>query len=98
MTARFGLIQSVVLLRVLGTVMILILPLMPSFALASTFYILRSVLSRGTQGASSALSTSLTRDKRRGFSVSMNSLVIRMSSAMLYDRLFRRFNSPQKGN
>ncbi|MFB5189841.1 MFS transporter [Alicyclobacillus fastidiosus] len=128
LTTRFGLIRSVVLLQVLGTVMILILPLMPSFALASTFYVLRSALSRGTQGARSALSTSLTRDKRRGFSVSMNSLVMRMSSAigptfsgdllnaglfsvpfyitgvlqvcsaLLYGRLFRRFDSPQRGN
>ncbi|GMA60164.1 MFS transporter [Alicyclobacillus fastidiosus] len=128
LTTRFGLIRSVVLLQVLGTVMILILPLMPSFALASTFYVLRSALSRGTQGARSALSTSLTRDKRRGFSVSMNSLVMRtssaigptlsgylldagafsvpfyitgvlqMCSALLYGRLFRSFDAPQRGN
>lgn len=61
---------------------ILILPLMPFYWLASSMYIVRSALSRGTQGARSALSSSLTRDERRGFSVSMNSLAVRLASAV----------------
>lgn len=79
---RFGMVRSVVWLRVFGVVMILCLPLLPSFWLASLVYIIRSALSRGTQGARSALSSSLTRDQRRGFSVSMNSLAMRLSSAV----------------
>lgn len=81
-TQRFGMVRSVVWLRLAGVVMILILPLMPTFWLASTIYILRSALSRGTQGARSALSSSLTRDHRRGFSVSMNALSVRLASAI----------------
>lgn len=79
---RFGMVKSIVVFQVLGVAMILMLPLMPSFWLASAFYIVRSAFSRGTQGAKSALSSSLTRDQRRGFSVSMNSLAVRLASAI----------------
>ncbi|WP_088186764.1 MFS transporter [Desulfosporosinus sp. FKA] len=79
---RFGLVRSVVWFRLAGIVLILILPLMPFYWLASSMYIIRSALSRGTQGARSALSSSLTRDERRGFSVSMNSLAVRLASAV----------------
>lgn len=79
---RFGMVRSVVWLQLTGIVFILVMPLMPSFWLASILYIARSAVSRGTQGAQSALSTSLTRDHRRGFSVSMNALTIRLASVI----------------
>jgi len=79
---RYGMVKSVVWLQLAGVVMILILPLVPSYWLASAIYIFRSALSRGTQGAKSALSSSLTRDQRRGFSVSMNALSMRLTSAV----------------
>lgn len=82
LTDRFGMVRAVVFLQILGVLMMLVLPLMPSFALASVIYVARSALARGTQGARSALSTSLTRDNRRGFSVSMNALVMRLSSVV----------------
>lgn len=82
LTQHFGMVKSVVILQLMGVLMILMLPLMPSFWLASVFYIVRSAFSRGTQGARAALSSSLTRDQRRGFSVSMNSLAIRLASAI----------------
>jgi len=79
---KFGMVKSVVWLQVCGVCLILILPLFSSFFIASAIYIARSALSRGTQGARSALSTSLTRDERRGFSVSMNALSMRLSSSI----------------
>jgi MFS family permease len=79
---RFGMVKSVVWLQILGVLMMCTLPLLPSFWLASLVYITRSALSRGTQGARSALSASLTRDHRRGFSVSMNSLAMRLASSI----------------
>ncbi|KPV45250.1 MFS transporter [Alicyclobacillus ferrooxydans] len=82
LTKRFGMVKSVVYLQLFGIFMILILPLAPSFWLASAIYVIRSAFSRGTQGARSALSSSLTRDKRRGFSVSMNALAMRLPSAI----------------
>lgn len=82
LTQRFGMVRSVVWLQLFGILMMLLLPLARSFWLASVIYIVRSAFSRGTQGARSALSSSLTRDKRRGFSVSMNSLAMRATSAI----------------
>lgn len=79
---KFGMVRSVVWLRIGGVALLLALPLMPSFALASVIYVARSALNRGTQGARSALSSSLTRDQRRGFSVSVNSFAMRMASAI----------------
>jgi Na+/melibiose symporter-like transporter len=79
---RFGMVKSVVWLRVSGTLLMVLLPLMPVYWLASVVYVLRSALSRGTAGARAALSTSLTRDSRRGFSASINSLSVRATSAV----------------
>ncbi|GLG01365.1 tetracycline resistance MFS efflux pump [Alicyclobacillus hesperidum subsp. aegles] len=79
---RFGMVRSVVWLRLVGVALMLILPFMPTFSLASVVYAVRSALSRGTQGARSALGSSLTRDQRRGFSLSMNSFFTRLASAI----------------
>jgi MFS family permease len=79
---RFGMVRSVVWLRIFSTVLIALLPIVPFYWLASAIYILRSALSRGTQGARAALSTSLTRDSRRGFSASINSLSVRATSSV----------------
>lgn len=79
---RFGMVRSVVWLRTIGTVLMVLLPIVPSFWLASAIYVVRSGLNRGTQGARSALSTSLTRDSRRGFAVSMNALSMRLPSSV----------------
>ncbi|MDQ0189354.1 MFS transporter [Alicyclobacillus cycloheptanicus] len=82
LTRRFGMVRSVVWLQLFGIAMVILLPLAPTFWLASAIYVIRSAFSRGTQGARSALSSSLTRDQRRGFSVSMNSLAMRLPSAI----------------
>lgn len=79
---RFGMVRSVVWLRLAGVVFMLILPLMPTFWLASAVYTIRSALSRGTQGTRSALGSSVTRDQRRGFSLSINSFFTRLASAI----------------
>jgi MFS family permease len=73
-TQRFGLVRSVQWGRSFGLALLLILPLMPAYALASIAYILRSALNRGTIGARQALVVSVVRDHRRGFAVSVNIL------------------------
>ncbi len=78
---RYGMVRSVVWLRIVGTALMVLVPLMPAFWLASGVYVVRSALSRGTQGARSALSASITRDQRRGLSVSINALSMRLPSA-----------------
>lgn len=82
LTLRFGMVKTVVWIRMIGIILLLILPLIPTFWPAAIVYIIRSAFSRGTQGARSALSSSLTRDKRRGFSVSINSFTVRLSSSI----------------
>ncbi|WP_277093046.1 MFS transporter [Alicyclobacillus mali (ex Roth et al. 2021)] len=82
LSARFGMVRAVVWLRLAGVGLMCALPFMPTFALASVLYAARSALSRGTQGARSALGASLTGDDRRGFSLSMNSFFTRAASAV----------------
>ena len=79
---RVGMVRAVVWLRLAGVLLMCALPFMPSFALASVIYAVRSALSRGTQGARSALGASLTSEARRGFSLSMNSFFTRAASAV----------------
>ncbi len=74
MTQRFGLVRSVQWGRTGGLALLVILPLLPAYALASAAYILRSALNRGTVGARQALVVSVVRDHRRGFAVSVNLL------------------------
>jgi MFS family permease len=73
-TQKIGIVKSVVAARSIGLVLLLLLPLMPYFWLASLVYLLRSAFNRGSVGARQALTVGLVRDKRRGFAISMNSL------------------------
>ncbi|VBB08971.1 Hypothetical protein LUCI_4257 [Lucifera butyrica] len=79
---RFGMVKSVSWMRVAGSLLMLILPWVPSFTLASLIYIMRNSISRGTQGNRSALTVSLTRESRRGLAASINALSNRLPSAV----------------
>lgn len=79
---RFGMVKSVTWMRVIGSIMMLILPFMPTFLGASILYIFRGAINRGTQGSRTALSASLTRDKRRGLATSINALSMRLPSSI----------------
>lgn len=74
LTERIGIIASVVSERVIGLTLMVLLPLMPSYGLASVIYLLRSVLTRGSAGAQQALTMGLVRDERRGLASSLNSV------------------------
>jgi MFS family permease len=66
-----GIVYSVVVMRLVGLVLLIALPLAPSFGWAAAFYVLRAMFNRGTTGARSALSISIVRAHRRGFAASM---------------------------
>ena len=66
-----GMVRAVIAMRLVGLVLLIALPLSPSFGLAATLYILRAMFNRGTTGARSALSISIVRPHRRGFAASM---------------------------
>ena len=71
---RIGLVRSIVLPRLLGVLMIGLIPFAPTFALASAFYVTRSIVNRGSAGARQAFSVGLVRDRRRGLASSLNAL------------------------
>ena len=74
LTERIGIISSVLTERFIGLGLLVMLPLMPTYALASVVYLLRSVLTRGPAGAQQALTMSLVRDERRGLASSLSAV------------------------
>lgn len=82
LTERFGLIRSVTILRLTGVVLMFALPFSPTFIIASVIYIVRNALNRGTQGARSALNSSLTRDNRRGLASSVGAVAMRLPASI----------------
>lgn len=73
LSIRFGIVNSVFTQRLIGLIFLILLPLAPTYAIASIFYILHQIFNRSSAGARQALTVSLVRDKRRGFAVSINS-------------------------
>lgn len=74
LTGRIGLVPSVVWERFLGTILLVLLPIMPCYWLASLVYLLRTVFYRGTAGAQQALTVGLVREERRGLATSLNAV------------------------
>ncbi len=79
---RIGLIRSIVLPRLAGVVLLLAIPFAPSFALAAAFYVVRSVLNRGSVGARQAFGVGLVRDRRRGLASSLNAVSWNLPAAL----------------
>lgn len=75
---KYGTVQSIVMVRYIACLLLVLMPLLSSYALVSILYILRTALNRGSQGAAQALSVSLTRGKRSGFASSINLLSMRL--------------------
>lgn len=71
LTARFGIVRTVVLMRLVGLVLFVALPFAPSFGLAAALYTLRNLCNRGTAGVRNALSAGLVRPSRRGLAASV---------------------------
>jgi MFS family permease len=69
---RLGLVRAIVLPRILGIVLLVLLPLMPHFGWAAVLYVARSIVNRGSAGARQAFSVNLVRDQRRGLASSLN--------------------------
>jgi MFS family permease len=72
LTEHIGLVRSVVVARLIGLVLLILMPLMPTYWLASLAYLLRSAFNRGSLGARQALAVGLVRDERRGLATSLN--------------------------
>ncbi len=81
LTRRVGVVPAVVSVRLLGVLLLLIVPVAPFYALAAGAYALRSALNRGSVGARQALVVSLVGDRRRGFAVSLNAASFQYAQA-----------------
>ncbi|MEH7380901.1 MFS transporter [Bacillus sp. JJ1533] len=75
---KYGTVHSIVLVRFMACLLLILMPLLSSYALVSILYMLRTSLNRGSQGAQQALSVSLTRGHRSGFASSIHLLSMRL--------------------
>jgi MFS family permease len=82
LSQKHGTIRSIVWIRFMASLLLILMPLLSSYALVSVVYIIRTALNRGTQGAQQALSVSLTRDMRRGFASSINVFSMRLPTSV----------------
>jgi MFS family permease len=78
---RFGVIRAVVWMRTLAVLILVAMPLVPSFWMAATLHVVRSACNRGTAGARQALTVSLVRPHRRGAAVSTGSVAVQVPRA-----------------
>ncbi|HUC11471.1 MAG TPA: MFS transporter [Stellaceae bacterium] len=72
--ALLGLVDAVIVMRLLGLGFLLMLPFSPSFGIAAALHILRSMLNRGTAGARQALTVQLVSSERRGLAASLGAV------------------------
>jgi MFS family permease len=77
-----GMVRAVVVMRIVGLALLVALPLSPSFGLAASLYMLRTMFNRGTTGARSALNISIVRPHRRGFAASMGNVSMQVPRAV----------------
>jgi MFS family permease len=82
LTQRIGVVKAVVIVRLAAVVMLVVLPLMPTFALAAAIHIVRSATARGSIGARQALAVSLVRESRRGLASSIDSISLILPHAV----------------
>ncbi|MDR4887377.1 MFS transporter [Fredinandcohnia sp. QZ13] len=75
---KYGTVHSIVMVRYIACLLLLLMPLLSSYALVSILYLFRTALNRGSQGAQQALSVSLTRGHRIGFASSIHLLSMRL--------------------
>ena len=79
---KIGIVKSVVWARFFGLLLLIMLPLIPFFWLASLIYLLRSAFNRGSVGARQALTVGLVRDERRGFATSLNAMSMQLPQSV----------------
>ena len=79
---KIGIVKSVVWARFFGLLLLILLPLIPIFWLASLIYILRSAFNRGSVGARQALTVGLVRDERRGLATSLNAVSMQLPQSV----------------
>ena len=82
LSRRLGIVRSVIVSRAAGLALLTLLPVLPTYALASGAFALRSAFNRGTVGARQALAVGLVSDSRRGMAASLNAVSSQLPSAL----------------
>jgi len=72
LTRVFGVVGSVLAARLVGLVLLVLLPLAPTYWMAAALFIFRSAFNRSTGGARQALAVELVAPTRRGLAISLN--------------------------
>ncbi len=74
LTQKIGIVNSFIWTRIVGLVLLVLLPLMPVYWLAALVSMARSAFNRGSAGARQALVIGMVRDERRGLATSLNAV------------------------
>ncbi len=82
LTRQLGTVRSVVAMRLAGLVLLVLLPLAPSYPLAAACYALRGACNRGTSGARQAVGLALVGPGRRGLAASLNSVSMQIPRSL----------------
>ncbi len=77
-----GLVDAVIVMRLLGLTFLFMLPFSPSFGFAAALHILRSTLNRGTAGARQALTVQLVAPDRRGLAATLGTVSTQIPRAL----------------
>jgi MFS family permease len=79
---RKGLVRTVVWVRLAGVLMLVAIPIVPSYGAAAALYVIRTFLNRGSAGIRQAFGVNLVRKHRRGLASSVNALSMRLPSSI----------------
>ncbi len=82
LTRRMSTADAVVLMRLVGLVLLVLLPFMPNLELAAACYVLRAAFNRGTAGARQAVGLKLVGRDRRGLAASLNAISMQIPRAV----------------
>ncbi|MHB8368802.1 MAG: MFS transporter [Leptospirales bacterium] len=82
LSRRLGTVRTVIAGRGAGLVFTLLIPLMPTFALAVLAHLLRVASNQGTIGARQALSVSLVGEGRRGLAASLHNVSMQIPQSI----------------
>lgn len=76
-----GMVRTVVRARLIGLLLLLVIPLSPFYWLAAVAYVARSAVNRGSMGPRSALLAAAVPDRRRATALSISSGAMQVSGA-----------------
>jgi MFS family permease len=81
-SARMGVVRTVVAMRGVGLLLMVLTPLMPIFGLAAGLWAVRAAFNQGTLGVRQSLAMGLTHPGRRGLAATVNNISLQVPRAI----------------